>query len=174
MKGAMKKAVNTTKNTRLRERSKSSSTGSTKRKVIFELEQDSDGYPPFLTESVWATATDDPLEYIIDNIPFFARDTTLGDRVRVKRAGKELLFDAVVKRTSSSLIRVIMYDPGQVEEVQRALKRMGCSTEFFGSKPILAVSVPDAVDLRLVRGYLDPLESRDLLTYEEPIIRHNV
>ncbi len=40
-------------------------------KIVFELQQDEDGYPPVTRESLWATPTDGGL-YRLDNIPFFA------------------------------------------------------------------------------------------------------
>lgn len=41
-------------------------------KILFELEQDEDGYPPASTETLWASRAGDGL-FKIDNIPFFAR-----------------------------------------------------------------------------------------------------
>jgi len=141
-------------------------------KVQFRLVQDEDGYPPFDVESVWAIATSDPDEYIIDNIPFFAREATVGDRVHVTRDGQVLLYGEVVRRTHNSLVRLIFFETDEIPKVRRDLESLGCATEFFGSKPIVAVDVPENVKLTDVRKYLDLLESDEILTYEEPIIRH--
>lgn len=142
------------------------------RKITFNIVQDADGYPPFASESVWASSTENPYEYVVDNIPFFAREATLGDRIRARQIGNELVFETIVQKSSNSLVRVVVYDPSQVDAVRAQLKALGCTTEAFGPRPIIAVDIPARVDLARVRNYLDPLETNDVLTYEEPLLRH--
>lgn len=38
-------------------------------KVLFHLEQDEDGYPPFSIEGLWCKKTGNGT-YIVDNVPF--------------------------------------------------------------------------------------------------------
>jgi len=57
--------------------------------ILFELEQDEDGYPPAELEGVWAIEFADG-GYKIDNIPFFTRQATLGDIVEARPVGDEL------------------------------------------------------------------------------------
>lgn len=52
------------------------------RKVFFKLEPDDDGYPPVSVESLWAQENQDGT-CVIDNIPFYTREATLGDVVDV-------------------------------------------------------------------------------------------
>ena len=47
-------------------------------KILFQLTQDEDGYPPIQVEGVWALSAPDGADgYLIDNVPFFTRDATL-------------------------------------------------------------------------------------------------
>jgi hypothetical protein len=59
-------------------------------------------------ESLWATPTDVPNEFVIDNIPFFATVPSFGDVVRAHRTAPNFYeFDAVVRRSDWQLARVI-------------------------------------------------------------------
>ena len=77
-------------------------------KIHFQLEQDEDGYPPVAVESVWAQPAGQTGEYIVDNVPFFTRDATIGDTVRVREDDGNLWFERVVARSTNSLVRVVM------------------------------------------------------------------
>lgn len=141
-------------------------------KITFPIVPDEDGYPPFTVEDVWASSTDVPLHFIVDNIPFFARQATLGDTVKIIESGEGFLFDELVAPSSNSLIRVVVFEPTVVDEVRAELKRLGCSTESFKGIKILAVNVPATASLHAVQEYLQALEVRDVASYEEPILRH--
>ncbi len=145
----------------------------THRKISFRLSPDADGYPPFDTENIWATETIDQDHYVLDNIPFFATQATIGDVVNASRDGAgRLIFHELITRSPRSLLRVVVHDAHDIDEVRAELKRLGCSTEAFAGRPILAVDVPCEVDLPPVQAYLADLEQRDLADYEEPILRH--
>jgi hypothetical protein len=80
-------------------------------KVHFRLTQDQDGYPPAAVESVWAEAGEDAQEYKIDNVPFFSREATLGDIVKVRSdIDGHLWFDALLRPSGNSLIRIVFFD----------------------------------------------------------------
>jgi len=82
-----------------------------KHKIIFYLEQDEDGYPGFGSETVWASDAEATGTYVTDNIPFFAKQATLGDIVMASRTEAGLVFENVITRSANSLIRVIVYNP---------------------------------------------------------------
>jgi hypothetical protein len=42
-------------------------------KVWFSVEQDKDGYPPVMAESIWAAPLS-PTNYRLKNVPFFAKE----------------------------------------------------------------------------------------------------
>ena len=142
-----------------------------KHKIQFELQQDEDGYPPSGVESVWAVHADKPGQYVIDNIPFFARQATLDDVVHAEPTANGLTFVRVVRPSQNSLIRVVVYAPDDIATVRSRLAELGCSTEAFSSRKLVAVNIPREADLAAVQAYLADLEARDLGSYEEPILR---
>jgi hypothetical protein len=140
-------------------------------KIHFRLLPDTDGYPPVAVESVWAQASRDAGEYTLDNIPFFAREATVGDVVRAREEDGQLWFDGVARRSRNSLMRVVFLDRSSLDRVNAELIGLGCATEYAKSHNILAVSIPDDVDLRAIQSYLDAEMQSGVLDYEEPILR---
>jgi hypothetical protein len=140
-------------------------------KIHFQLEQDEDGYPPVAVESVWAQPAGKTGEYIIDNVPFFTRDATIGDKVHVREEDGNLWFERVVARSTNSLVRVVFFDRGAVEDVGRQLESLGCSVEYIAAHNLLAVSIPSNVPLESVQLYLQDEASADKIDYEEAILR---
>ncbi|HWO22056.1 MAG TPA: DUF4265 domain-containing protein [Kofleriaceae bacterium] len=140
-------------------------------KVHFRLFQDEDGYPPATVESIWAQPTTKAGEYVLDNVPFFAREATIGDIVAVREEDGHLWFERLVHRSQNSLVRVVFFDRTAVERVNRQLSALECSTEYIEAHNLLAVNIPNTVDLRDVQGYLQSEASAGTLDYEEPILR---
>jgi len=58
-----------------------------------------------------------------------------------------------------------------VEQFRTELKARGCSTELFSSRRFIAVNVPGEASLASVQDFLTDLETRDLASFEEPILR---
>ena len=132
--------------------------------------QDEDGYPPVAVESVWAHPVGGADEYVLENVPFFARDATIGDVVLTREDEGGLWFETIVRRSRNSLLRVVFFDRTCVERVNERLVAFGCATEYISTHNLLAVSVPDAVDLGAVQSYLQGEAGAGILDYEEPII----
>ena len=122
-------------------------------------------------ESVWAEPGVNPDEYILDNIPFFIRDATLGDTIRVREQDGQRWFEEVVRPSAHSLIRIFFFDPAQTGRVTARLVDLGCSTEGMPSCKLLAVNIPPEVKLSEVQGYLGSERDAGVLEYEEPILR---
>ena len=140
-------------------------------KVHFRLVQDKDDYPPVDVESLWAQPGAEAGEYVIDNVPFFARDATLGDTVFVREDEGHLWFERLVHRSGNSLVRVAFFDRTCLEKVSERLATLGCSTEYLRDHNLLAVSIPDTVKLMSVQVYLQAEASAGSIDYEEPILR---
>lgn len=140
-------------------------------KVHFHLEQDEDGYPPVAVESLWAEPSAKPDEYVIDNVPFFVRDATIGDTVRVREKDGHRWFDGLVSRSQNSLLRVVFFDRECVETVSERLVAMGCSTEYLREHNLMAVSIPISVNLTNVQAYLQAETDAGRTDFEEPIHR---
>lgn len=140
-------------------------------KVFFRLEQDEEGYPEVAVESVWATSSDKPNEYVLDNIPFFVRVATIGDVLKVHEEDGVLWFDCVTKRSSNSLIRVVFFDKQSVDQVVQEVRELGCDVEYSKDFNLLAVSIPGNIELSNVKYYLQNKEGEGCLDFEEPILR---
>lgn len=140
-------------------------------KVHFPLVQDENGDPPVGAESVWAAPTDRLGEFVLDNVPFFVREATLGDRVSASMRDGVHWFDRLLQRSSNSLIRIVFYDDAQRDRVIRDVERLGCSTEFLSAYGLVAVNVPATASLESVQDYLQHEAAADHLDYEEPILR---
>ena len=141
-----------------------------RRKVFFELERDEAGYPPVATESLWAIGTETPSEYVIDNIPFFERVATIGDRILVEEVAGRIWYRATINRTSRSLIRVVGLDDTDPINVGRALEQMGCSWELDAAHHLIAVDVPREV-LEQVQALLAHHATFGKIDHEEAILR---
>jgi hypothetical protein len=140
-------------------------------KIYFQLVQDEDGYPPVAVESVWAWPGEKIGEYIIDNVPFFTCDATLGDVVVTRDEEGHRWFETVAHRSRNSLVRVVFFDPTCVERISKYLQNLGCSTEYEKTHNLLAVSIPEEVELTEVQAYLENETSAGKIDYEEAILR---
>ena len=59
------------------------------RKIGFRLERDEDGYPPPGSEWLWAYPSEGM--WVIDNIPWYSREVSLGDAVETASLGRGAL-----------------------------------------------------------------------------------
>lgn len=140
-------------------------------KIYFRLQQDEDGYPDIGVESVWAKLGSKSGEYVLDNIPFFIRDATIGDTVKAREEDGQLWFDGLVSRSTNSLVRIVFYDRKCEPRIAKELTVLGCQGEYFQKYNILAVSIPDNVKLSDIQAYLDREAGAGNIGYEEPILR---
>lgn len=141
------------------------------RKVIFRLEKDEDDYPPNDYEGLWATPVENG-HYSVDNIPFFVRDISPGDIISIKDEEGKLFFDSVVAASTSSVIRVIVYDEGNVPMLRDSLHNLGCETEQSHIANLISVEIGQEVDFDTVTHFLNEGENRDEWEYETASIRH--
>lgn len=140
-------------------------------KVFFHLKQDEDGYPEVAAESVWAKPTEHADEYIVDNIPFFIREATIGDTLKAFKEEGVLWFDSLLRGSGNSLIRVVFFKNSSKERVNEKLSEMGCSTEYSKDHNLLAVNIPAEVNLSDVQTYLQSESDLGKIDFEEPILR---
>ena len=143
------------------------------RKVGFRLERDADGYPPAENEWLWAARAPDG-GWMIDNIPWYSRDVSLGDVVEAEEdEDGQLWFRATAEPSGHSTLRVLRreQDAGLAARLRRGLEELGCTTEQYSRKlPMLAVDVPDDVDITAVVAYLDEGETGDAWGWETGLL----
>jgi nitrogen regulatory protein PII-like uncharacterized protein len=140
-------------------------------KVLFPLEKDDDGYPPDDWESLWAYKTPEGF-YSVDNIPFFVRGISPGDKLSVKKIDDELVFDGVERFSDHSVLRVMVFDDSDVDELKKFMTEMG--TEYEGShiEGLIAFDIPPYADFEKIVKFLQNGEDNEIWEYEEASLRH--
>jgi hypothetical protein len=139
------------------------------KRILFEIEKDEDGFPPVGAETVWAIDLGGN-KFKIDNIPFFARDATLGDVVEAHETNGMLCYKQTVNRSGNSLIRIVYYPGTDPTILITELKELGCEAELDGHDHLIAVSVPPHVPLESVQSFLQQGSEQDRFGYEEAIL----
>jgi hypothetical protein len=94
--------------------------GSGRVKVHFRLAPDKSGYPPAASEFLWCMPTKRG-SFIVDNIPFFARDISLGDEISAEKVGKALHFSRVLRKSKNSTVRVLLRKPDLTVAIREKL-----------------------------------------------------
>src|SRR5262249_956597 len=120
-------------------------------------------------ESVWAKEEPDG-RFVLDNIPFFATQATLGDVVAATLEDGCLRYSATLERSGNSLIRVVCFRGTDPMEVRGLLEEVGCSTELFALYSLVAVNVPPSVNLEDVEAALRRGVEDGRWGYEEPLL----
>ncbi|OQP46228.1 hypothetical protein A4H97_31185 [Niastella yeongjuensis] len=139
-------------------------------KVLFVQQVDDH----FVTEGLWCTEEGE--YYIVDNIPFIANRIALGDTIKVELDTEDnaYYFDDFVAVSGNSTIRVFPFNDSIIEEIRKQLLHLGCESEVFLERKIIAVNVPVDVNYKPVKEYLDNGEETGNWTYEESCLMHSV
>ena len=113
-------------------------------KIVFELEQDENGYPPYQVESLWAV----PLVeggYQIDNVPWYVRDIACGDVVAAAPGDDGRLFftGRILRRSGNRTMRVRLAEESIARSaaIHDAIERLGAESELDHTDR-LAVNAP--------------------------------
>lgn len=140
-------------------------------KVLFHLEQDEDGYPPFSIEGLWCKKTGNGT-YIVDNVPFYTYGISLGDEICVTKENGEYHFQSIVNPSGNSTLRVHFNDK-RIQIVKAKLLDMGCKVEISNLPSFISINVPSEVSLKGVEDVLSNMEKEyESLGYEHGVVRH--
>lgn len=131
-------------------------------KILFELEQDESGYPPFGVESLWTEPEGE--HYRIRNTPFFVSGVNLDDCVDAEERDGELYFRSVVSRSGNKTMRVFCPDEDSCLRLREDLEELGAGTELSHLPSLFSVNIPKALEYGMVRDHLD--EQKDLHEFE--------
>jgi hypothetical protein len=144
-------------------------------KVVFDLDPDEDGWPPAETEGIWAR----PLgmgEYVLDNVPWFARGFAFADRVAAEPDNNGVLWVTEKREWSGRYtIRVMPLGEGpsevQVQDVIDRFAALGVDSEGALPRfPLVALDVPRTAALAEVKALLVEGEADGRWGYEEGCI----
>lgn len=137
---------------------------------IFFVQDVGDGQ--FETESIWCKPQGE--FYEIDNIPFIAKNVSLGDVVSVEYDEKDgvMYFQDFIAFSGNTTVRIYVYDASIIESTVKAIQQLGGETELFLKRSMIAVNVPKAVLYHPIKLYLDAGEKDHSWTYEESCFCH--
>lgn len=142
-------------------------------KVLFHLEQDEDGYPPFSIEGLWCKKASNDT-YIVDNVPFYTYGISLGDEICVTEEDGEYHFQSIVNPSGNSTLRVHFNDK-RMQMVRDKLLDMGCKVEISNLPSFISINVPQEVSLKVVEDVLTNMQKEcDSLAYEHGVVRQNI
>jgi len=135
-------------------------------KIHFQLERDSDDYPPQDVEAVWAVPVGADT-YRLDNVPFFVRGLSSEDIVRAQPQDGVLFFLGLVEAGGHSTVRVLICNRDETQAVRDELRAMGCSSEGTNIPGLVAVDIPPSVPYAEVRDFLVAGEQNGRWEFEE-------
>lgn len=132
------------------------------------------GEGDFEVERLWCTPVRDII-YIVDNIPFIAKNVALGDTITTEfdEEENEYYFDAFVEVSGNSTVRLYFEDHRLIDEVRKQMNEFGCESELFLQRKIVAINVPKLVNYKEIKCYLDNGEAKSLWDYEESCLAHD-
>jgi hypothetical protein len=126
---------------------------------------------PVASELMWCNKNSDGT-VTIDNIPFYARDVSIGDVIAVESRNGELWFNGVVKPSSNTTVRVIGMRKKAFDEIISTLRNLGGEAEKMHEREFAAVSFPPSADLAAAFEFLDRESEEENLGFEESAVRY--
>lgn len=119
-------------------------------------------------EGAWAKPQG--VNYVLDNILFYAKEYSWGDVIKVKNDKGKLFVESLFQESGHSTIRVLFSDSSMVRRIRGELSQMGCSTELSNVDKLISVDIPPDVSYDLVTKFLGEGEEKEEWEYEEACI----
>lgn len=135
--------------------------------VNFPVEEDAG----VALECMWCKRNTDST-FTIENIPFYARDVSMGDVIAVERRNGELWFNGVVERSANTTVRIIGMRKKPFDEIISKVQSFGGTTEGMEGREFAAVSFPSSADLAAAFEFLDRESAAENLGFEESCVRY--
>nr|BFD42622.1 hypothetical protein FFPRI1PSEUD_41210 [Pseudomonas sp. FFPRI_1] len=140
-------------------------------KIVFSLEQDADGYPPYSHESLWGIKEGDDT-YIIDNTPNYLYGLSKGDLVKVRVENQELIGATIIKQGGHSTLRVFAGTPQAKTAIAGKLRQLGASCILTQGLSLFSVNIPPDCSFEAIDTYLAALADGDNIAYEDACLQH--
>jgi hypothetical protein len=137
-------------------------------KIIFEYKDNNEEYA---LESAWAEKVTGG--YKLDNILFYAPEYSWGDIVKIEERNGELYVTGLVEESGHSTVRVLFNNKEDVQPTRDALKLLGCDSELSNIPLLISVDIPNTVDYKPIKQFLDEGEANERWGYEESCLAHN-
>lgn len=139
-------------------------------KKIFFVQKVNEG--EYETESIWCQKQGE--NFVIDNIPFIAKNISLGDVIKAEydTDDEQYYFEDIVSTSGNTTIRIQFYDEVKIEDVRTWLTDNGCESEVLLTRNLVAVNVPQKIKYLSIKEYLDNGENMGFWTYQESALEH--
>ena len=128
--------------------------------VPFRLHQDSDGWPPFSVEWLWASNRGD--NYVILQPPLFISGLASGDEISTTTYNEDghVIEWSLVHPSSNSVIWISDIGENGLIGVLGAFRSIGCNTTMLRSIAHAAVDVPPSVTKGQVDKIIESIEGK--------------
>ena len=140
-------------------------------KVFFVQKTGEDSYE---TEGIWCVKQGD--YFILDNIPFVAKRVSLGDVIKAEYDSKDeaFYFDDFVAVSGNTTVRIHFHDPKMIFTARKELELLGCESEAFLTRDLIAVNIPCSLSYAPVKQYLEEGERNNYWVYDESCLAHEI
>jgi hypothetical protein len=139
--------------------------------ILFPVEQDDNGHPPVTCEQIWCELINQD-RYIVDNIPFYTRDVSLGDEIQTVMRDGDRWFVRLLKPSRNTTVRAFarnhMFRPLLIPR----LHAFGGLTEKVEGNDLVAISFPPSADLASSLDFLDRETESGNVAFEESSVRY--
>jgi hypothetical protein len=145
----------------------------TRNAIQVDVQLDPDSWHGTNTEGIWTRLVKplaDRAIVEVDNIPFFAKSLSLGDKICIRFHHCRVTIDGVVERGGHSTYRVFFEKQSiAVSKMLDIIKAMGCDwerTKFRGGE-LYALDIPPEVDIYNVYQILEAGQREGSWLFEE-------
>jgi hypothetical protein len=140
-------------------------------KVFFRVEQQEDGYPPVAEESLWSVPKAAGV-FQVDNVPFYARDISMGDEIAAELKDGVLRFSNMLRPSKNTTVRIFAREKSSEPMIVPRMRSFGGVTEKMEGSNLVAVSFPPSADLAGALAFLDSESDAGRLAFEESAVRY--
>ncbi len=116
-------------------------------------------------ESLWAFPEANGFK--LDNIPFYVRGASFGDKVSAVSIEGCLYMSELSESSGHSTVRLWFADEKEVQTTRKKLTSMGCRSEISDNPRLVAVDIPPSVAYDNIRAFLDEGEDSGKWDFEE-------
>jgi hypothetical protein len=139
--------------------------------VLFSVQQDENGFPSVTCEQIWCLPAAGG-NFVIDNVPFYARDVSMGDEIATEIRNGERWFASVSKPSRNTTVRVFARKDEFSTTLAPSLESFGGLVEKMQGPPLIAVSFPPSADIARALEYLDRESAAGNVAFEESSVRY--
>jgi hypothetical protein len=142
--------------------------------LLFQLQQDEDGWPPVAVEGLWC----EPLNghYRLQTCPLFVKRLSIGDLLAVELDAHEEVHEfKVVEPSANTTVWIMFWDESVLENTLEQLRLIKCDTTgpLTGMETShCSVNVGAHIDMSDVDEILQPLEGAEQIAVAYPSYRH--